>query len=131
MARPGRARGAGRVFGFEARCIWCGPVMVKYESLHVFVSSQGAGLFEFVCPACEQFNFRSVSISDLKALAFAGVRPVGGRAPFELLEERSGPPIGWDELIDFHQALAQAENNPDVTRIDGRSGPRALEREAA
>jgi len=105
--------------------------MVKHEGLRVLVSSRGAGLFEFLCPACERFNLRSLSISDLEALALAGVRPVSGRASFELLEERSGLPIGWDDLIDFHRALAQAESNPEVTRIDGRSGPRVLERDAA
>lgn len=131
MARRARGPGTGREFRFEGRCIWCGPVRVQHESLHVFVSSRGAGLFEFLCPACERVNFRPLSISDLEALALAGVRPVGGRAPFELLEERSGPPIEWDDLIDFHQALAQAENSSDVTWIDGRSGHRALERDAA
>ncbi len=118
MAKPGRARDAGREFGFEARCIWCGPVTVDHDSLHVFVSPRGTGLFEFLCPGCDRDNFR-------------GVRPVGGRAPFELLEERSGPPIGWDDLIDFHQALTQAENGSQVTWFDGRPGPRALERDAA
>ncbi|HYT78946.1 MAG TPA: hypothetical protein VEQ37_06770 [Actinomycetota bacterium] len=131
MAKPGRARDAGREFGFEARCIWCGPVTVDHDSLHVFVSPRGTGLFEFLCPGCDRDNFRSLSISDLEALALAGVRPVGGRAPFELLEERSGPPIGWDDLIDFHQALTQAENGSQVTWFDGRPGPRALERDAA
>jgi hypothetical protein len=111
--------------------MWCGPMTVEHEGLHVFVSPRGVGLFEFLCPACERVNFRSLSISDLEALALAEVRPVGGRAPFELLEERSGPPIGWDDLIDFHQALAQTGNSSDVTWIDGRSGHRALERDAA
>lgn len=131
MARTAKGPRNGRGFRFEARCIWCGPVTVEHDGLHVFVSPRGAALFEFLCPACERINFRPLSIADLEALALAGVRPVGGRAPFELLEERSGPPIGWDDLIDFHQALAQAGNSSDVTWIDGRPGRRALERDAA
>lgn len=106
MAKTGRINRAGREFRFEAKCAWCGPVAVGHEGLHVFVSARGAGLFEFRCPACKRMNFRSLSISDLEALALAGVRPAEGRAPFELLEERSGPPIGWDDLIDFHHAIA-------------------------
>jgi hypothetical protein len=43
------------------------------------------------------------------ALALAGVHSVGGAAPFELLEERSGPPIGWDDILDFHQDLSRRE----------------------
>lgn len=105
--------------------------MVEHDRLHVFVSPRGAGLFEFTCPACGRVNFRALSIADLEALALAGVRPVGGRAPFELLEERSGPPIGWDDLLDFHQALAKGGNGSGVTPLDRRSRYRALERDAA
>jgi hypothetical protein len=131
MARKGRTRGAGREFRFEARCTWCGPVTVEHHHLHVFVSPRAAGLFEFVCPACERANFRPLSIGDLEALALAGVRPTGGRAPFELLEERSGPPIEWDDLIDFHQALTRAGAASDATRNDDRPLRRVLERDAA
>lgn len=131
MARTERARGTGREFRFEARCTWCGPVTVEPECLHVFVSHRGAGLFEFLCPECGHANFRPLSISDLEALAMAGVRPTGGRAPFELMEERSGPPIGWDDLIDFHEALAKAGSIADVPRISGGSRDRVLERDAA
>jgi hypothetical protein len=105
MAWSGRTPKTEREFRFEARCTWCGPVTVAQDGLHVFVSPRGAGLFEFRCPGCTRANFRSLSISDLEALALAGILPAEGRAPFELLEERSGPPIAWDDLIDFHQEI--------------------------
>lgn len=108
MAWSDRTRKAGREFRFEARCVWCGPVTVGNEGLHVFVSPRGAGLFEFRCPSCSRPNFRSLSISDMEALALAGILPAKGRAPFELLEERSGPPIAWDDLIDFHHEIDRA-----------------------
>jgi hypothetical protein len=118
-------------FGFEARCSWCGRVEVGHESLHVFLSRRGAALFEFSCPECERVNYRPLSIADLEALSMAGILPKEGRAPFELLEDRSGPPIGWDDLIDFHQALARAEADLEIVRIDQRGGDRTLERDAA
>jgi hypothetical protein len=108
MAGSGRTRRAAQEFRFEARCAWCGPVAVAHEGLHVFVSPRGASLFEFRCPSCARMNFRSLSISDLEALALAGILPAQGRAPFELLEERSGPPIAWDDLIDFHHEIDEA-----------------------
>ena len=123
----GKPAGAERRFRFEARCNWCEAVRVERDRLHVFVSPSGAGLFEFVCPECERVNFRSLSIADLQALALAGVRPVEGRAPFELLEDRAGPPIAWDDLIDFHLALA----GRGEAWLGGRSGSRAFERDAA
>jgi hypothetical protein len=127
----GKPEGSERRFRFEARCNWCEAVRVDREGLQVFVSPSGAGLFEFVCPECERVNFRSLSIADLRALALVGVRPVEGRAPFELLEDRAGPPIAWDDLIDFHLALARAGTSQEEPRLGGRSGSRALERDAA
>jgi hypothetical protein len=126
----GKPRGSERQFRFEARCNWCEGVRVDPDRLHVFVSPSGAGLFEFVCPECEHVNFRPLSIADLQALALAGVRSVEGRAPFELLEVRPGPPIAWDDLIDFHLALARAGASWEELQLGGRSD-RALERDAA
>jgi hypothetical protein len=123
-------REAGSQFGFEARCSWCGLVEAGRDGLHVFVSPRGAALLEFECPECDRVNYRSLSIADLETLSVAGILPVEGRAPFELLENRSGPPIGWDDLIDFHLDLARADAHL-VPWIDRPSAPRALERDAA
>jgi hypothetical protein len=131
MSGAERTRGAGREFRFEAKCAWCGPVAVEPDRLRVYVSERGAALFEFLCPDCTRENYRSLSISDLEALALAGVLPREGRAPFELLEERSGPPIDWDDLIDFHQAIVGEGQSSTIPSIDRRSGPWALERDAA
>jgi hypothetical protein len=131
MASRSDDRGGGAEFRFEARCAWCGPVRLGHDGLQVHVNPRGAGLFEFRCPGCERLNIRSLNSPDLEALALAGVRPAGGLAPFELLEERSGPPIGWDDLIDFHQSLARTESGSDLIGIDGRPRSRALERDAA
>jgi hypothetical protein len=127
----GKPWGAGRQFRFEARCNWCESVRVERDRLHVFLSPSGAGLFEFVCPECERVNFRSLSIADLQALALVGIRPAEGRAPFELLEDRVGPPIEWDDLIDFHLALSRVGTGWEEPRLGGPSGSRALERDAA
>jgi hypothetical protein len=127
----GKARGTGRRFRFEARCNWCGSVQVEADGLHVFVSRSGAGLFEFRCPQCARANFRSLSLSDLEALALAGVRPAEGRAPFELLETRSGPPIAWDDLIDFHLALTGEGGGDEGTELRAHPEDQMLERDAA
>jgi hypothetical protein len=127
----GKDRGVGARLRFEARCAWCGPVTLPGTALSVYVDSRGAGLYEFPCPSCERLNIRSLNPPDLEALAQAGVCPSPGTAPFELLEERTGPPIEWDDLIDFHQALAGTEGGSDRTLTDGRSTPRVLERDAA
>ncbi len=94
---------------FEARCAWCGPVAVGRDGLGMHVGSGRDALLEFVCPRCTHLNVRALRTADVATLALAGVHPVGGPAPFELLEERSGPPIAWDDLLDLHQDLAQMD----------------------
>jgi len=131
MASKGSYPGIGASLRFEARCAWCGPVKLARTALSVHESPMGAGLFEFRCPSCERLNIRSLDPPDLETLGHAGVRPRPGTAPFELLEERSGPPIGWDELIDFHQALAGIESSMDRITSDGQPLHRVLERDAA
>ena len=123
MASEGRI---GRtVAGFEARCAWCGTVPVGRDDLLLHVGSEG-GMFEFRCPECERVNLRGLPAEDVQTLITHGVLPSGRPAPFELLEDRSGPPIGWDDVIDLHLALA------GVAALPGRRGPAVeLERDAA
>jgi hypothetical protein len=97
---------------FEARCAWCGPVTLSASDLvvHVSVRTERAdALFEFDCPRCLRTNLRGVDGPDVLTLNSAGVAVRRDAAPFELLEERSGPPIGWDDLLDFHQALDERD----------------------
>jgi hypothetical protein len=98
---------------FEARCVWCGTVGLEPENLSYQVSGREA-LATFACPSCSRLNVRALRRVDAAALLVAGVRRSEGPVPFELLEMRSGPPIGWDDLIDFHQALAGNDRPPNI-----------------
>src|SRR5919108_2014940 len=102
----------------QARCAWCGDVEFALGELRIHASQETEGLLEFVCPSCGRLNVRPLGHPELAALANAGARPSSGPAPFELLEKHAGPPISWDDLIDFHQVLS---------RLNGRtSWPRSL-----
>jgi hypothetical protein len=76
-------------------------------------------LAEFECPGCARLNLVRLGSLDAATLIAAGVRESEGLAPFELLEGRSGPPISWDDLIDFHQALLGL----DLHQLVPRTGP--------
>jgi|GEM_PF-1996017 hypothetical protein len=115
---PGQERTGVR---FEAPCAWCGPVEFRSGSLQVHVGSGPDALAAFVCPSCGKENFRELSSGDVSALTAAGVVTSGAPAPFELLERRPGPAIGWDDLIDFHEALARTD---PPTTPDTSEGPR-------
>jgi hypothetical protein len=96
---------------FEARCAWCGPVPVDTVGLGVHVGSTGEALLEFACPACDRLNVRPLDRPDVAVLSSVGVEPLAGPAPFELLERHDGPPITWDDLIDFHQEFGRQERD--------------------
>ena len=90
------------------------------ERVLVAARSPREGLFEFRCPSCDRLNIRPLAQADISTLVEVGVSPSRGPAPFELLEEHEGPPITWDDLIDFHDAVARVDTVP----WRGRSGPR-------
>lgn len=114
---------------FEAACAWCGPV--RFEGLELHVGHEADGLFEFHCPDCGRINLRAVARRDVRTLLAIGVSPVPGPAPFELLEERSGPPIDWDDLIEFHDRISGGDLLSECQAIDARQAREHEGRKAA
>jgi len=115
---------------FEARCAWCGPVGFEADGLKLHVGRAEQSLFEFACPACGRLNVRSLAVREAATLLAAGIHQTRGLAPFELLEAREGPPIGWDDVLEFHEELDRL----DRTLIDAsnrRATYPAMERNAA
>lgn len=115
----------------EARCAWCGEVRLGRDALRVHRGSGPDGLAEFSCPRCDRLNLVRVGAEDLSTLLAVGVAGDDGPAPFELLEDRSGPPITWDDLIDFHEAIAAARAPSIDARTDPSPEPSGYERDAA
>jgi hypothetical protein len=116
----------------EARCVWCGPVGFDVSGLRVHVGAGQKGLIEYRCPVCARLNVRGIGERDVRTLLTAGVDRALGPAPFELLEEHSGPPIGWDDLLDFHEALTAADSRWGRWLPGDRAArDRAEERDAA
>jgi hypothetical protein len=117
---------------FEARCAWCGTVPLLPDQLEVRVRGGHEALFEFTCPRCARLNVRGLERRDVAALEAVGVEPVSGPGPFELLEQHAGPPIGWDDIIDLHQAWFRRGLRGVESKSDGTAAPaRRLDREAA
>jgi len=124
-----RSRERARV---EARCAWCGFVALGADDLTVRVGQGDQALVEFACSSCARLNLRRLAPGGLSPLAGVGILPTtGGPAPFELLEAHDGPPLGWDDLLELHEALAARDVAPLNLRHGGPADVRTDERDAA
>ena len=118
----------------QARCVWCGDVEFGLGDLRVHAAGEERGLLEFACPSCGRLNVRPLGQPELAALATVGATATPGVAPFELLEEHSGPPITWDDLIEFHDVVAGLDTRTAWPRsLEGTEAgrPPSQERDAA
>jgi hypothetical protein len=64
-----------------------------------------AALVEFLCPRCARSVFEPLNSPNAKLLMLLGAGRAQGPAPLELTEEKSGPHITLDDLLDLHAAL--------------------------
>jgi hypothetical protein len=67
------------------------------------------GICELRCPVCSTTVLVPAVASAVETLWRAGAGHMSGVVPFELLESHAGPPLSWDDVLDFKLAL---ENNP-------------------
>jgi hypothetical protein len=91
----------------RARCPRCGPVVVDGGLLECELEpgSPVRGLCELSCPSCSQPILFSTAPAVMETLFKAGAKHIAGAVPFELLEAHDGPPLAWDDLLDFKLAL--------------------------
>ena len=109
----------------EVSCPFCGPVELPAAAVSVGVDPDGSsrGLCEFTCPFCSRPGVLATDRMAADALLEEGARPFAGPAPFELLEVHEGAPITYDDVLEFHSAIApapfpQAEVAPSWERTE-------------
>ena len=90
----------------RAICPRCGEVTITSAEMEVQVCAQTQeGSYTFACPACTQPVHRDADRHVVQILVSGGVRVRVWELPAELDETKSGPPITWDDILDFHQLL--------------------------
>jgi hypothetical protein len=93
----------------RAVCPGCGPMVVPAAELRCELEAAGRqGICELRCPVCSTTILVPAVSPAVETLWRAGAGHMIGSVPFELLEPHAGPPLSWDDVLDFKLAL---ENN--------------------
>ena len=61
----------------------------------------GVGYYEFFCDKCHRANRKDADEHIVSLLKSGGVRQVVITVPAEALEPKGGPPINYDDVMDF------------------------------
>ncbi|HEV7887244.1 MAG TPA: hypothetical protein VGO92_06765 [Acidimicrobiales bacterium] len=70
-------------------------------------STTNEGSYAFRCPACLLAVSKPAEARVVDVLVSSGVRLSVWHMPAELDEPKSGAPIGYDDLLSFHEELQQ------------------------
>ena len=92
-------------------CPGCGPLVVPAAELRCEVEAAGdKGLCELSCPVCSATLVVRAPAATVEVMRDGGAGHMTGSVPFELLESHTGPPLSWDDLLDFKLALDAKES---------------------
>ncbi len=95
----------------RATCETCGDLQLGVDDLTLRLCVDTAvGEFHFTCAECSKVTAQSVSGPTFDLLQAAGVSCDEWNLPQELFEQRSGPRITHDDLLEFHGALNDDES---------------------
>jgi hypothetical protein len=90
----------------RAVCPGCGPMVVAAADLCCELEAAGRdGICELRCPVCSTTILVPAVAPAVQTLWRVGAGHMSGIVPFELLESHAGPPLSWDDVLDFKLAL--------------------------
>ena len=103
----------------KASCHCCGDVELTPKQVRLVVCSvKSRSFYAFDCPTCKD-EVRKPAGEDVVALLVSGGVPVERWViPSEALEERTGPAICWDDVLDFALVLDSID---DLATVAGGS----------
>jgi hypothetical protein len=94
----------------RATCPNCGAVELPPNAFDFRWCSYGpASYYEFTCTGCQASVRKPADEATAQLLIAGGVRPNLWHMPLEALELRVGPPLNYDDLIDFHNELGRED----------------------
>jgi hypothetical protein len=72
-------------------------------------STTNEGAYLFSCPDCQMVVTKPAEPRVVDLLVSSGVRMSVWQLPAELDEPRAGPPISYDDLLEFHFELQRTD----------------------
>ncbi|MFV0526716.1 MAG: hypothetical protein ACK5RL_19710 [Acidimicrobiales bacterium] len=91
----------------RASCSDCGDVELTTGDVQVRICDHdNAGTYSFRCPHCEMTVVKPAEPRTIDLLIASGVAYQTWSLPAELNERKVGEPITHDDLLDFHDLLA-------------------------
>jgi hypothetical protein len=94
----------------KASCPTCGDVELTPAQVRLVVCSVAAwSFYAFTCTTCSDEVRKHATEDVVRLLTTGGVPAEAWSVPAEVLEERTGPAIGWDEVLDFTLALERTD----------------------
>jgi hypothetical protein len=86
----------------KASCPSCGDVELTPAQVRLVVCSvKSWSYYAFTCSGCEELVRKPAAEEVVRLLRSGGVTPEPWTVPAEALEERTGPSVSWDDVLDF------------------------------
>ncbi len=97
----------------RANCQRCQDVFVDVRAFTVQVRPTEDGFVSFTCPQCHHVTTKLMDKRIIGLLADWNISILPLDVPAEFLELRTGEPIGWDDVLAFHNRL-HSDEFPEV-----------------
>ena len=102
----------------RASCPGCGDVELTTKDVRVLLcSTTNEGSYAFRCPSCRLAVSKPAEARVIDVLVSSGVRLSVWHMPAELDEPKTGAPINYDDLLNFHEILQKDDWLAKVTAM--------------
>lgn len=102
----------------RATCPTCGEVELTPDDIELRVCSYApASSYHFDCPVCHVAVQKAADDRVVQLLISGGVAVVAWSLPDEAAELRSGPPISFDDVLDFHLLMERSDWFDHLLRV--------------
>lgn len=90
----------------KASCPGCGEVSLTAADIVLRIGPAAMrSTYAFDCPKCDDSIEKQADERVIRLLLSGGVMPVIDHVPAEALESHDGPPISYDDILQFHEML--------------------------